>query len=151
MRRYPEAITQARKTIELDQGFSCGHGVLGYAFDGSGQFDEAILKYEKAYELSHDFHIFGALGHAYGLKGDRAKALQLLEQLQDLERQGSVWNYSVALVYLALNKNNAVDRLEQSYRAGEAASISYIKVDPMLDPLRGDPRFEKLVDQVIPP
>ena len=150
-RRYPEAIAQARKTIELEQGFSYGHGVLGSAYDVSGRFDEAISEYEKAYELSHDFHILGALGHAYGLKGDRAKALQLLAQLQDLERQGSVWNYSVALVYLALNdKNEALDRLEQSYRAGEAASLSCIKVDPMLDPLRGDPRFEKLVDQVIP-
>ena len=92
------------------------------------------------------------LGHAYGLKGDRAKALQLLEQLQDLERQNSVLNYSVALVYLALgDKNEALNRLEQSYRAGETGSISYIKVDPMLDPLRGDTRFEKLVDQVILP
>jgi TolB-like protein/class 3 adenylate cyclase/Tfp pilus assembly protein PilF len=151
-RRYPEAIAQARKTIELEQGFSYGHGVLGSAFDVSGQFDQAISEYEKAYELSHDFHILGVLGHAYGLKGDRAKALQLLEQLQDLERQNSVWNYSVALVYLALNeKNEALNRLEQSYRAGETGSISYIKVEPMLDPLRGDPRFEKLVDQVIPP
>jgi TolB-like protein/class 3 adenylate cyclase/lipopolysaccharide biosynthesis regulator YciM len=151
-RRYPEAIAQARKTIELEQGFSYGHGVLGSAFDVSGQFDQAISEYEMAYELSHDFHILGVLGHAYGLKGDRAKALQSLEQLQDFERQNSVWNYSVALVYLALgDKNEALNRLEQSYRAGETGSISYIKVDPMLDPLRGDPRFEKLVDQVIPP
>jgi len=151
-RRYPEAIAQARKTIELEQEFSYGHGVLGSAFDVSGQFDQAISEYEKAYELSHDFHILGVLGHAYGLKGDRAKALQLLEQLQDLERQNSVWNYSVALVYLALNeKNEALNRLEQSYRAGETGSISYIKVDPMLDPLRGDPRFKKLADQVVPP
>src|SRR6516162_1617559 len=41
-RRYPEAIAQARKAIELEQGFSYGHGVLGSAFDVSGQFDQAI-------------------------------------------------------------------------------------------------------------
>ena len=141
-----------RDSIELEQGFSYGRAVLGSAFDVSGQFGQAISEYEKAYELSHDFHILGVLGHAYGLKGERAKALQLLEQLQDLERQNSVWNYSVALIHLALNeKNEALNRLEQRYRAGETGSISYIKVDPMLDPLRGDSRFEKLVDQVIPP
>ena len=151
-RRYPEAIAQARKTIELEQRFSYGHGVLGSAFDISGQFDQAISEYEKAYELSHDFHILGVLGHAYGLKGDRAKAVQLLEQLQDLEQQDSIWNYSVALIYLALDeKNEALNRLEQSYRAGESGSISYIKVEPMLDLLRGDPRFQRLVDRVIPP
>jgi hypothetical protein len=43
-----------------------------------------------------------------------------------------------------------LNRLEQSDRTGEVGANLYIKVDPMLDPLRGDPRFEKLADQIIP-
>jgi serine/threonine protein kinase/tetratricopeptide (TPR) repeat protein len=149
-RRYPEAIAQLRKTIELDPGFSYGHGILGYAFDVSGQYDQAIRECEKAYELSHDFHVLAVLGHAYALKGDREKALQLLKQLQDLEQQGSVWHYGFAMVYVALgDKNEALNRLEQSYRT-EAGANLYIKVDPTLDPLHSDPRFEKLADQILP-
>lgn len=149
-RRYSEAIAQLRKTIELDPGFSYGHGLLGYAFDVSGQYDQAIRECEKAYEFSHDFHVLAMLGHAYALKGDREKALQLLKQLEDLEQQGSVWNYGFAMLYVALgDKNEALNRLEQSYRT-EAGANLYIRVDPMLDPLHGDPRFEKLADQIIP-
>jgi eukaryotic-like serine/threonine-protein kinase len=150
-RRYSDAILQLQKTIELDPGFSYGHGVLGYTFDVSGQFDQAIREYQKAYDLSHDFHLLSPLAHAYGLKGDREKAFQLLQQLQDLERQNLVWNFGFALVYLGLNdKNEALNRLEQSYRTGEG-SISYIKVDPMFAPLRGDLRFEKLANKIILP
>ena len=151
-RRYPEAIAQLRKTVELDPAFGYGHGVLGYAFDVSRQFEEAIPEYEKSYELGHDFHVLALLGHAYALKGDREKALQLLKQLQGLEQQGSVWNYGFAIVYVALgDKSEALHRLEQSYRTGEAGdALLYIKVDPMLDPLRGDPRFEELANKVIP-
>jgi len=119
-RRYPEAIAQLRKTVELNPAFSYGYGVLGYALDASGQFDQAIPEMEKAYELSRDFHVLGLLGHAYALRGDREKAFQLLKQLQDLEQQSSDWNYGLALIYLALgDKNEALNRLEESYRTGE--------------------------------
>jgi len=151
-RRYPEAIAQLRKTVELNPAFSYGHGALGYALDASGQFDQAIPEMEKAYELSRDFHVLGLLGHAYALRGNREKAFQLLKQLQDLEQQSSDWNYGLALIYLALgDKNEALNRLEESYRSGEVGFTLNIKVDPMLDPLRGDPRFENLANQIVPP
>jgi hypothetical protein len=87
------------------------------------------------------------------MKGDRERALQLLSQLQDIERRkGSVEAYSYAIIYLSLGENGqAVDWLERSYRAKELPDIGNIKVNPMLDPLRGDPRFEKLANQVLPP
>ncbi len=150
-RRYPEAIAQLRRTIELDQGFGYGHGWLGVALDLSGRRDEAVAEYQKAYELSHDFHVWYGLARAYAAGGEPDKARQLLDQLRELERQGSVWHYFFALVYAALgDRDQALSRLEQSYRAGEAGSLIYIRVDPMLDPLRGDPRFEKLANEIIP-
>lgn len=152
-RRYSEAITQARKAVELEPAFSFGHAVLGIALDLSGQRDEALAEYRKAYELSHDFHVLPLIGRVYALKGDRQKALQLVDQLQELERQNSVSpHYGFALLYVALGDNNeALNRLERSYHAGEALTINRIKVDPLLDPLRGDPRFEKLANEVLAP
>jgi hypothetical protein len=91
------------------------------------------------------------LARAYVLKGERDEALRLLGQLKELERQSTVWHYDLVLVYTALgDKGQAIERLEQSYRAGEAAGIGRIKVDPMLDPLRGDPHFENLANKVYP-
>jgi hypothetical protein len=47
------------------------------------------------------------------------------------------------------NKAEAVRWLEQSFADRDGSDIAYVKVDPQLDPLRGDPRFEALVQKVV--
>jgi serine/threonine-protein kinase len=151
-RRYPEAVAQFRKTTELDPNFPYMHTALGEALELNGDSAGAMREYEKAYEIGQDLGL-ALLAHAYAMKGDRERALQLLSQLQDIERRkGSVEAYSYAIIYLSLGENSqAIDRLERSYRAKELPDIGNIKVNPMLDPLRGNPRFEKLANQVLPP
>jgi hypothetical protein len=57
-----------------------------------------------------------------------------------------------ALLYLSLgDKERALQSLEQSYANREGYEIGLIKVDPMLDALRGEPRFQALVKKVIDP
>jgi tetratricopeptide (TPR) repeat protein len=150
-RRYRDAIAQAQKTIELNPGFSYGHGILAEALEMNGDPGGAVTEFGKAYELSHDFHLQLALARAFALKGERDRAIQLREQSQEAEGQGSVFHYGSALLALALNnRTEALDQLEQSYRAMETSNISMIRVDPRLDPLRGDPRFEKLANAAVP-
>jgi hypothetical protein len=48
-------------------------------------------------------------------------------------------------------KDRAIDELERAYRDGESNFLFIIKVDPMLDDLRGQPRFEALVQQIVAP
>jgi TolB-like protein/Tfp pilus assembly protein PilF len=157
-RRYPEAIAQLRKATELDPNFSQTHVFLGYALELSGDSTEAIREYEKAYEVEKA-HETGAkevgspwLAYAYALQGEQEKALRLLGQLEDLEgRNGRVFAYAVAMVHLRLGqKEQAIDWLERSYLDKELP-MSFIKVNPELEPLRGNPRFEKLANQIIPP
>jgi TolB-like protein/Tfp pilus assembly protein PilF len=158
-RRYPEAITQLRKTTELDPNFDQTHRFLGLALELSGDSAGAIREYEKAYEVAKA-HPTGAkdvgspwLARAYALRGEREKALQLLGQLEYLERRnGRVFIYGLATVHLRLGqKEQAIDWLERSYLEKEMVPMSFIKVNPELDPLRGDPRFERLANQIIPP
>jgi tetratricopeptide (TPR) repeat protein len=144
-------MVQLRKTIELDSNLGVTHRYLGEAIELSGQLEQAIAEYEKGYKLGNDDHALAYVAHAYALKGEREKALQLLTQIKELEAHGTVWAFGFALVYLGLgDKNEAINWLERSYRNKEGAKISLIKVEPMLDPLRGDPRFEKLANQVVP-
>jgi hypothetical protein len=93
-----------------------------------------------------------SLAHAYALHGEREKAMQFLGQARELERQaGGVYAYDYAVLYLALgDKNAAMDWLERGYQA-KKPPLAAIKVDPNLDALRRDPRFEKLANQIIPP
>ena len=61
-------------------------------------------------------------------------------------------SYWRALLYLSLNnKDEALRWLEQGFIERDGGNIGWIKVDPLLDPLHGDPRFETLVQKVIGP
>jgi TolB-like protein/Tfp pilus assembly protein PilF len=156
-RHYPEAIVQLRKATELDPNFLLTRVVLGEALELSGDSAGAIREYEKAYEVEKAYGVqqqhsgSTLLAHAYALQGEREKALRLLGQLEDLKRRnGRVFAFSLALIHLRLGqKEQAIDWLERSYLDKEAP-IVLIKVHPMLDPLRGDPRFEALVEKIIP-
>jgi tetratricopeptide (TPR) repeat protein len=148
-RRYDEAIAQLRKTIEMDPRFYIAREDLGEALELKGQLREALAEYEKAAELDDDPVVLGLVAHAYGKLGQRDKALRILEQLQQLAADRYVPPGTFAGVYVALGeKQKAIDWLERAYREHNGPEIAGIKVDPMLDPLRGDPRFEALVQKI---
>ena len=89
----------------------------------------------------------------YGVRRERHKALQAFEQAKELEQKhGAEWAYGCALIYIGLGDNEqAIDWLERSYEAKESfALLLYIRVDPLLEPLRGDPRFEALAEKIFP-
>jgi len=157
-RHYPEAIVQFRKATELAPNFLLTRVFLGQALELRGDFAGAIREYEKAYEVEKAYGVeqqhLGSiyLARSYVLQGEREKALQLLGQLEDLKRRnGRVLAYGLAIIHLRLGqKQQAIDWLERSYLDKETGAIGNIKVNPMLDPLRGDPRFEALVAKIVP-
>jgi tetratricopeptide (TPR) repeat protein len=149
-RRYDEAIKQLRKTIDLDPDFYYAHWNLGSALKAKGDLRGAIEQYEKARALNEDPSMLGLLGNAYAAAGRKDEAIKIRDELETISKQRYVSAYSFALVYLGLgDRDEAIRRLQKSYedRAGE--SLRFIRVDPLLDPLRGDPRFEALADKVI--
>ena len=84
--------------------------------------------------------------------GDKNIAQRTLAELDKVhpDRQGLAYDH--ALVYLAIgNKEEALHWLEQSYADRDGANLSWINVEPILDPLHGEPRFEALVQKVIAP
>ena len=150
-RRYDEAAAQLRKTLEMDPGYYYAHVNLGQVLAGKRAFDEAISEYQKARALNDDPFVLGLLGHAYASSGNKTEALKILEQLKEVSRQRYVSMYSFAIVYLALgDKEEALRWLEQSYQDRAGADIGWIRVDPLVDPLRGEPRFEALAERIVP-
>ena len=151
-RRYDEALTQSKKTIELDPGFFYSRQILGMVLQAKGDLSGAIAEFEKARQLSGDPLHLSLLAVAKTKMGDKNIAQQVLAELDKVnpDRQGLA--YDRALVYLAVgNKEEALRWLEQSYADRDGANLSWINVEPILDPLHGDPRFEALVQKVIAP
>jgi tetratricopeptide (TPR) repeat protein len=149
-RRYDEAIEQLHKTLEMDPNFYFAHRHLGSALIAKGDFKAAIAEYEKARTLNNDPRILGLLAYAYARGGERPEALKTLAQMKEISGQRYVSAESFAFVYLGLgNKEEAIRWFEQGYQ-DRFPEITRIKVDPLLDPLRSDSRFEKLVNTVVP-
>ena len=150
-RRYDESIAQLRKTVELDPGFYYVRLNLGEALAAKGALDEAIAEYQKAHALNDDPFILGLLGHAYASSGNKAEALKILDQLEELSKQHYVSAYSFAVLYVGLgDKEEALRWLEQSYQDRAGNDIGWIRVDSILNSLHDDPRFEALAEKIIP-
>lgn len=149
-RRYDEAIAQLRKTVEIDPTFYFSHYNLGIALQLKGDVPGAIAEYTKAQQLNDDARV--ALAAAKAQLGDKEVAVRMLAELEELSQHRYVNAYSRALLYLSLNnRDEAIRWLEQGVANREGQPITWIKVDPMLDTLRGDPRFETLVQKVVGP
>ena len=150
-RRYDEAIAQQRKLLEMDPGYYFAYLNLGQALEAKGARDAAIAEYQKARALNDDPLVLALLGHAYGLSGNKVEAERILDQLKALFKARYVSAYSFSLAYLGLDdKEEALHWLEQSFQDRAGADIGWIRVDHLLDPLHGDPRFEAVAEKIVP-
>ena len=151
-RRYDDAIAQLRKTIEMDPHFYYAHWNLGEALELKGKLREAFAEYKKAAKLNDDPLVLSLVAQAEAKLGQRDDAGKILEQLEQMATRRYVGNYAFALVHIALGeKGKAIEDLEHAYRDRVGPDIALLKVDPMLDPLRGDQRFEALIAKIFAP
>ena len=146
-RRFDEAIEQFRKALEMD--YHDAHAGLGYAYAAKGMYREALVEFEKYSELDRGTpRSIASLGYAHARLKERGEALRALDQLMVLSNQRYVSASSFALVYAGLGeKDQAFVWLEKAYEERSGA-LPYLKVNPIWDPLRSDPRFEALVQKV---
>lgn len=150
-RRYDEALSPAKKAIEIDPHSHLAHYYLGQVLQLKGQLSEATAEYKKAVELDDDPQALACLGQAYARSGKRKDAEQILARLTEEAKTRYVSAYNMALMFLGLGeKEHAIDALERAYSEGAGNDLYCIRVDPMLDELRGDPRFEALAEKIVP-
>jgi TolB-like protein/Tfp pilus assembly protein PilF len=149
-RRYDEAIAQLRKTLEIDPTFYYTHYNLGIALQLKGDVPAAVAEYAKAEQLSDDPVVQVLLAAAKAQSGDKDAAIQMLAEQEELSQHRHVRACCRTLLYLSLgNRGEAIRQLEQGIADHDVLTVSLIKVDPTLDPLRGDPRFQALVQKVV--
>ena len=149
-RRYDEAIAQLHKAIEIDSRSYLAHYTLGEVFQLKGQLADAIAEYRRAVELDDDPFALAVLGHAYARAGQRDEAEKILARLREEAKSRYVSAYGIALMFIGLgDKEQAMDALERAFREGAGNDLNAIKVDPILDDLRGQPRFEALAQKIL--
>jgi serine/threonine-protein kinase len=135
--------------METDPTYSKAHASLGRAYVQQGNYAEGIAMLEKGRSLAGEIpSLLGALGQAYGLAGERERARELLASLRERERREFVPCTPIALIHLGLGeKEQALDWLEKGYARRESA-LTGMGVHPAYDALRGEPRFETLLERL---
>jgi DNA-binding winged helix-turn-helix (wHTH) protein/TolB-like protein len=145
-RRYDDAIEQYKKTLELDRDFSLTHFDLAFAYSAKGMNEQAIAEMLKASDRGSDY--YGGLGYIYGVAGKKTEALKALKDLTELSKTKYVPPFHFAWIYVGLGeKDQAIAYLQKVY-AEHTQHVVDFKMHPMFDPLRSDPRFIKLIQQV---
>jgi serine/threonine protein kinase/Flp pilus assembly protein TadD len=145
-RRYDESIAQMIRTLSLDQNFYVAHANLCWAYNAKGMYREAIAECRKALELNaDDTFLEGYLALVLAKSGQREEARKLLKQLKQESAGSYVTSYGVALACIGLDeKEEAFVWLEKEVAERGYWSGVYA-VEPVLDDLRGDPRFKDML------
>jgi TolB-like protein/DNA-binding winged helix-turn-helix (wHTH) protein/Flp pilus assembly protein TadD len=147
--RYDEAIREFRDVLAVRPDDRFPLWPLGWALICNHQAEEAIPELEKAVSVTDSSPgVISALIWAYAHAGRRADALRLLGDLKKRQQTGYVPAGAFVNAYLGLGDNDeAFAWFERAYEE-QSNILIYIKVFPLFDPLRGDPRFQDLVRRV---
>jgi len=148
-RRYDDAIDELRHILTVRQDDAGLLWTLGFVLAIKGQPNDAIPILEKAADLSNrSSGKIDVLTYAYARAGRRKDALRLLAELKRRKQVGYVPAGSFVIAYIGLSDfEQAFASLEQAYEE-HSAIMQFLRVHPLFDPLRNDPRFGELVRRV---
>jgi len=148
-RRYDEAIAQYQRVLEIAPNYYWALWQLGETYARKGMYTQSLQALEKAATLSgRNPSMLGLLGRVYALSGRRTEAQMLLAELTALSKHRYVPPSAFAFLHTGLgNTDQALEWLEKSYQE-RSNSLLYLKIDPMWDSLRPDPRFQDLLRRI---
>ncbi|MGH9712793.1 MAG: protein kinase domain-containing protein [Candidatus Acidiferrales bacterium] len=148
-RRYNDAIEQLRRTVELDPNYPVTYWILGLLHRKMGRLEPAIADGEKGVKLSGGSILMrAALAQTFAAAGKKNKALQILDELTKLAKEKYVASYHLAGIHIGLEEDDrAMECLEKSYEE-HSHWLIYLHMDPGMDSLRADARFQELLQRV---
>jgi len=144
-RQYDQAIQKLRAVQEMEPNFPRIHIVV-FAYVEKGMYTEALADTKNWHEGSSPW-FWSVLAYTYGRAGQQPEAQRALDKLLELNRRQQIDPSALIWAYIGMgNKDQAVIWLEKAY--SQHSSLTTLKVDPIYDPLRSDPRFQDLLRRV---
>jgi TolB-like protein/Flp pilus assembly protein TadD len=144
-RRYDEALSQIRRAAALEPNPMETVFPLGVVYVEKGMYQQAIAEFQK---IGEQPHAIGHAANAYARMGRTAEARNAILKLEEHVQKDGIGRYEIALVYAGLgDKDHAFEWLNKSFDAHDKG-LTYLRIDPCLDPLRSDQRFQDLVRRV---
>jgi serine/threonine protein kinase/Tfp pilus assembly protein PilF len=148
VRDFDRAIEQINRTLEMDSNFYSARHVLGRAYEKKRMYEEALTEFQKASALyDQNTTILAEFGYTYAVSGQTEEARRVLKELMEPSKK-YVSSFDIATIHTGLGeREEAFYWLEKAYEE-HSGLLVYLKVDPIFDPIRPDPRFASLVRRI---
>lgn len=150
-RQYPSAIQEFRTILEINPGIGRARALLLYSYLAAHQFDQAVNEIDKWHRTDNSPGTWVLQAYIFSRSGDLPQARRLVasfEQANVHHRDDPTWVPSEILACLALGqKDQAFAALQRAF-LDRSNTLTGLKVDPIYDPLRKDPRFQDLLRRV---
>jgi TolB-like protein/Flp pilus assembly protein TadD len=145
-RQFEETLRQLQQLAVAEPDFPVAHWGMGLAREQMGDMDGALASFQKAAELTErGTNVLASMGRAYAVSGKPNEARKILQELTARAKQRYVPSYQIALVHTGLgDKDKAFESLEKAFEE-RSTLLTYLKMDPRFDSLRGDPRFKSML------
>jgi len=150
-RQYDRSENQLENLLDLNSNFVRARVLLAKVLAEKTEYSKAIEMARSAVELSGDDPVaVAALAHILALAKQSREANEILDDLQRSRKRRYISAGNIATIYIGLDKKQlAFDWLEKAYQ-NKDIEIVWLRVSPVFDPLRSDPRFTKLLERVNP-
>ncbi|HET6373257.1 MAG TPA: winged helix-turn-helix domain-containing protein [Candidatus Polarisedimenticolia bacterium] len=144
-RKHDRAIEQFRAVLAVDPMFEHAHMIVA-ALSQQGRFADALADIHEWQERNHGPWPHAWAAHVYGRLGKPAEARLALQEMEESNRHSKVASHWLrATAYLGMGlKEESLACLEQACKEHSSVLVS-LKVEPIFDPLRDDPRFQDLL------
>lgn len=145
-RRYDESIAQHKKTIELDPGFARAHRTLAEVYRVKGDYANAVEERAKFFDLVGQPQDAASIRAAFASGGWLGFLRLVTAENSPLKDSNNNWVLAKAYVDLG-DEDKAFAHLNKAYEV-RLSSLCWLKVEPQLDPLRSDPRYQELLKKI---
>jgi TolB-like protein len=148
-RKYDEAIQEAQGVVKDSPRFALAYYWLGCAFREKKMYPDAIATFERARRLTADspFMVM-AYGNAQALAGNVVEARNALSLLAQMQQSRPVPDLYLAAIHVGLGEKDEAFRLLDKDYQKRIDRLIYLRVEPMADPLRSDPRFAQFLAKI---
>jgi TolB-like protein/Flp pilus assembly protein TadD len=146
--RYDEARRALESVLDVEPDFAMARNILGLVLLRTGRVDEAVAQLEAAFRLGEGPRTLSTLAYAYGAAGMHAQADAAMNELMRMAGERYTSSFALGIAHLGAGQTEAaLDRLEDAFDE-RSDSMVILAAYPLLDPLRGHPRFTALLTRV---
>ena len=148
-REYQRAVDECEKAKQLDPEYFMLHFIAGRAHMRLNNYAKAIAHLKASRTGTGEFPLMdAALGLAYAVSGKKGLTAKMAEQFKAAAKKRYIPPTYFGMLFAGLgDKDKAMTWLEKAYD-DRADGLTWLNVEPMLDEVRNDPRFQDLIRKI---